>query len=294
MSEDGDPFEVATPDGAMGGRAWGPAGAAPALVFVHANGFCASTYASLLAPLAEGMRIIGLDLRGHGRTRLPADPLALTSWTVHRDDVIAALDVLAPRGAVLAGHSMGATTALLTAAARPDLVRGLVLVDPVIAPRPFYWYARAPWTTALWRSRLPIARAASRRRARFDSREQAMAGWRGRGAFRTWGGSFLADYCRDGLRDRSDGGVELACPPAWEAANYAAQRADPWPALCTVAAPLTLWRAEHGSTCSLGAAQAAARRGARVERPSGTSHFLPMERSAEVRRTLDEMLAAVA
>lgn len=278
----------------MGGRAWGPAGAAPALVFLHANGFCASTYAGLLAPLAQGVRIIGLDLRGHGRTRLPVEPLALTSWRVHRDDVIAALDVLAPQGAVLAGHSMGATTSLLTAAARPGLVRGLVLLDPVIAPRPFYWYARAPWTTALWRSRLPIARAAARRRARFDSRDQAMAGWRGRGAFRTWGGTFLADYCRDGLRDRPEGGVELSCSPAWEAANYAAQRADPWPALRDVEVPVTLWRAEKGSTCSPGAVRAAIRHGARVERPAGTTHFLPMEREHDVRRTLDEMLAAVA
>lgn len=294
MRDLGAPIEILVPGGVVGGRAWGPADAAPVLVFLHANGFCASTYAGLLAPMAASRRVAALDLRGHGRTRLPADPLTLHSWAVHRDDVIAALEVLAPGGAVLAGHSMGATTSLLVAAARPDLARGLVLLDPVFAPRAFYWYARAPWTTGLWRTRLPIARAAARRRARFDSAAQAEAGWRGRGAFRTWGGDFLADYCADGLRPHPDGGVELACAPAWEAANYAAQRANPWPALAAVGAPITLLRAERGSTCSPGAARAVSRRGGDVQRLPGTTHFLPMERSDEVRRALDALCGRMA
>ena len=59
------------------------------LVFVHANGFNAMTYRSLLAPLSGTLRIWAPDLRGHGLTRLPADPANRRSWTDHRDDLIA-------------------------------------------------------------------------------------------------------------------------------------------------------------------------------------------------------------
>ena len=36
------------------------------LVFVHANGFNALTYRTLLAPLSGSLRIWAPDLRGHG------------------------------------------------------------------------------------------------------------------------------------------------------------------------------------------------------------------------------------
>ena len=42
------------------------------LIFVHANGFNAYTYRSLLQPLSGALRIWAPDLRGHGRTGLPA------------------------------------------------------------------------------------------------------------------------------------------------------------------------------------------------------------------------------
>ena len=62
----------------------------------------------------------------------PPIPAACTSWNRFRDDVIQMLEQAAPKGAVLGGHSMGATVALLVAGKRPDLVRGLVLADPVL------------------------------------------------------------------------------------------------------------------------------------------------------------------
>ena len=76
--------------------------------------------------------MVAIDLRGHGRSKLPANPRKMKSWNKFRDDVIQVLEKTAPDGAVLGGHSMGATVALLVAGKRPDLVRGLVLTDPVL------------------------------------------------------------------------------------------------------------------------------------------------------------------
>ena len=181
------------------------------LIFVHANGFNAMTYRSLLAPLSGTLRIWAPDLRGHGLTRLPAEPGNRRSWTDHRDDLVALLEALDGPPAVLAGHSMGGTTALLAAAERPDRVSGLVLLDPVIWRR---WVVMAFHLPLFDRaaSRIPLVRSALRRRAVFDSRAQAMAAYTGRGAFRGWPEVMLADYLADGLIE-TDEGLTLACPP---------------------------------------------------------------------------------
>ena len=55
--------------------------------------------------LSQHARIITPDLRGHGLTRLPADPQGRRGWHDHRDDLIALLEALDGPPAVMAGPS---------------------------------------------------------------------------------------------------------------------------------------------------------------------------------------------
>lgn len=243
------------------------------LVFVHANGFNALTYRTLLAPLSGSLRIWAPDLRGHGGTTLSTEAGGRRDWHDHRDDLVDLLDSLDGPPVVLAGHSMGGISALLAAAERPDRVGGLVLLDPVIWSR---WAVAAFKLPLLDRiaSRIPLVKNALRRRAVFDSREQAMAAYSGRGAFRGWPEMMLADYLADGLIETPDGFI-LACDPAWEASNYAAQSHDPWRALKRLDRPVRVVRAGDGSTCHLsetprGLSQVT------VDTVSGGTHFFPM------------------
>lgn len=72
---------------------------------------------------------IAYDLRGHGRSDAPDD--GDYSLESSADDLLAVIDALGLDQFVLVGHSMGAGVATVFAAAHPNLVRGLVLVDPV-------------------------------------------------------------------------------------------------------------------------------------------------------------------
>lgn len=76
--------------------------------------------------LADGHRVLSYDARGHGdSTRRPGD---MTRAACVRDAVAVVEQLTLPQ-VVLVGQSLGGHTALLTAAARPDLVRALVLVE---------------------------------------------------------------------------------------------------------------------------------------------------------------------
>lgn len=268
---------------------WGDPERPVDLVFAHANGFNALTYRTLLAPLADRFRIQAPDLRGHGATTLSRDVVDRRGWGDHGEDIAAVLDAIGGPPVVLAGHSMGGTASLLAAESRPDRVRGLVLADPVIWKRPMVLAFHLPVLRRLPR-RSPLVVNALKRRSRFDSREAAFAAYRGRGAFRGWPDAVLRDYLTDGLIDR-DGALELACPPGWEASNYAVHAHDPWRAMKRLICPIHVLKAETGLACYLPERL----RGlphVRVETVPGSTHFLPMLQPDIVRSALADMLDA--
>ncbi|MPY63776.1 alpha/beta fold hydrolase [Streptomyces spongiae] len=127
---------LTTPDGTrlayrayrdQGGQDGEGQGADPPLLLLHGLAGHVGEWDTLLPPLlADGHRIVTYDARGHGSsTREPKD---MTRAAAVQDalTVIHALD-LAP--VTLVGQSLGGHTALLTAAAHPDLVHSLVLIE---------------------------------------------------------------------------------------------------------------------------------------------------------------------
>ena len=59
---------------------WG--GSGPIAHFAHATGLCAGVYAPLTDRLRSRLKVFGLDDRGHGKTRTPANPKTLKNWDV--------------------------------------------------------------------------------------------------------------------------------------------------------------------------------------------------------------------
>jgi len=143
-------------DGSIGRVAYELRGDGPLVVTVPGMGDVRSADTGLAEALAaDGLRVASLDLRGHGDSDAGFAELGDPATA---SDLLALVEYLgAP--AVLVGTSMGASSALLAAAERPDLVRGLVLLSPFVrnAPRnPAFLrmlyrvlFAR-PWGVAAW------------------------------------------------------------------------------------------------------------------------------------------------
>ncbi len=283
-------FRVDTKDGQTAGIAFGDPVRPVEVMFLHATGFNAITYQSLLEPLGGQMHAAAIDLRGHGRTKLPARSGRMKSWNRFRDDVIQVLEKVAPKGAVLGGHSMGGTVALLVAAKRPDLVRGLVLAEPVLMKKSAYRGFNTPLLN-LTVPRNALSKGALKRRRVFASPSEAAESLRGRGAFKTWRHPFLDDYVVDGVLRQDDGSFSLACTPEYESAVFAAHRYRPWAALRRLRRkriPIVLLQAERESTAQPDTDQRvhSVRPDAAVTKVPGTTHFLPMERPYVVRDAL--------
>ena len=94
------------------------------VVFLHALGTDLHLWDAVLPLLPAGLRLIRVDLRGHGRSPCPEGDYYMGDLVA---DVAAVLDLLKVRDAVVVGVSMGGMVAQGLAAERLDLVRALVL-----------------------------------------------------------------------------------------------------------------------------------------------------------------------
>ncbi len=86
---------------------------------------------SRLAPLLEGVRIVALDLPGHGHSDHRPLGAAYHIWDYAHDVLQAAAQFGWERFSLL-GHSMGAIVSVLLAGAMPARIERLALIDGVI------------------------------------------------------------------------------------------------------------------------------------------------------------------
>lgn len=102
---------------------------APVIVFLHGTRLSRAAWAPQMADLRADFRVVAMDLPGHGA--LAHEPFTLENARRH---VARVIEETAGGSAVLVGLSLGGYVAMDVAAARPDLVRGLVLAGCTAEP----------------------------------------------------------------------------------------------------------------------------------------------------------------
>ncbi|WP_251096225.1 alpha/beta hydrolase [Streptomyces sp. Caat 7-52] len=171
-------------------RDWG--GPGPAVVLLHGLAGHAGEWDAAARRLTGRFRVVAVDQRGHGASeRHPHD----VSRAAYVADVVAVAGQLGLDRPVLVGQSLGGHTAMLTAAAHPDLVRALVLVEAA----PGDPDTRAPEDIGVWLDSWPVP---------FPSREAAVSFFGGGPVGEGWAAGL--EHGEDGWRPRFDRDVMVA------------------------------------------------------------------------------------
>ena len=92
-----------------------------AVLFHHGIGASAGIWAGWFTALADAHRLASFDMRGYGRSHIPAADFA---WSLEQmvDDLFAVADAAGLQRFHLAGESIGGTVALAAALARPQRI----------------------------------------------------------------------------------------------------------------------------------------------------------------------------
>lgn len=122
-----DEIRIELADRTLAAQAWGDR-ARPPLIALHGWLDNAGSFAGIAPLLAAERYVVALDLRGHGRSsHLP--PGAWYHYVDYFDDLSATLDHFGWSRAEFLGHSLGGTLASLFAAACPERVESLLLIE---------------------------------------------------------------------------------------------------------------------------------------------------------------------
>ncbi len=195
-------------------------GDGPPILLLHGLMGRATTWWSVARWLVAHGRVLAADARGHGRSG------AAGPWTTERmaADAAEILDDLGAGPAVVVGHSMGGLHGLALAAARPDLVRALVVEDMAVDFR-----GRSADAARAWFEALPQP---------FDSLAAV------RQAF-GWPRPEFGDYMAECVEERADGYHLLARTEHVVEIAVEWARVDRWDELGGVGCPVLLVEAEH-------------------------------------------------
>lgn len=237
QSADERAFDAPVDGGLLHGTVWHPDTSGTPVLAVHgmtANQRCWPPVARLL----PDRPVIGVDLRGRGRSNVLPGPYALVQ---HADDLARALEALRMERVIVTGHSMGAFVAVRLAERHPDRVRSLVLVDGGL-PLPG---AGANSTPADLEEAL--GPALRRLRMRFASPTAYLDFWREHPAFGPYWSAAAEEYLAYDLVDTADGFRASAKEPAVLANLIELDGSGGYAeALRALTLPITLLRAERG------------------------------------------------
>ncbi len=182
------------------------------IFFAHANGFPSATYGKLFAALAPDFHVHHLPQHGHD-PRFPVDD----NWGNLVDELLHHLEALGePVWGV--GHSLGGVLHYHAALRRPDLYRGVAMLDSPVLTLADRLVIRAAKRFGFIDRITPAGRTLGRRET-FADQDEARRYFAGKTLFRAFDPDCLDAYVRHALAPR-DGALRLTFDPETEISIY--------------------------------------------------------------------------
>ena len=103
-------------------------GDGPPLILTHGYSSTSAMWREQIDPLSKHHKLILWDMRGHGQSDYPEDPLAY-SEALTVADIAALLDAVGAKRAIVGGLSLGGYMSLAFYRAHPERVRALLIID---------------------------------------------------------------------------------------------------------------------------------------------------------------------
>lgn len=168
------------------------------LNFAHANGFPSKTYRQFFAALPNHYKVNAKEKYGH-ESRFPVS----NNWEHLVQEMIEFVEQNNDEPVYAVGHSFGAVLSLQVCCTRPDLFKGLILMEP---PAFTGWHSHGirfmKWTGLT--SRFTPAGKAETRKQVWQKGEDIHGYFRGKPLFNQFSDESLQDYVEAGIEKKDE------------------------------------------------------------------------------------------
>jgi len=177
--------------------------------FVHANGFPAGSYQTLFNYFPDNIQVIALDKYGHN-SAMPINH----NWQAQVKELIAFVESQQAndkkistnqltRKVICVGHSFGGVISFMACCQRPDLFKGLIMLDPPVLTG-FKAIAGQLLKKTKWIDKFSPAGRAKNRRSHWPLGSDIGSAFAGRKLFKNFDSRCLADYIEYGICEQND------------------------------------------------------------------------------------------
>ena len=168
--------------------------------FAHANGFPAGSYQTLFSYLPDNIRVIALDKYGHDKK----SPIS-HNWQAQVEELIHYVEEqqVDDNKVICLGHSFGGVISFIACCQRPDLFKGLIMLDPPVLSGAGALAARLLKKTK-WIDKFSPAGRAKNRRTQWPLGSDIGAAFARRKLFSAFDHRCLADYITHGICERNN------------------------------------------------------------------------------------------
>ena len=262
--------------------------------FIHANGFPAYAYKSLLKDLSEQMSVSTMLLRPHWEDN--SDINNFHTWTTFLEDFqlyAKEQDVKQQYGM---GHSVGGNIILRAAICDNKLFKSIILLDPTIF---------IPSIVYLWRllslfpklhSQFPLAKAARNRRVEFKEKDDIFNSYRSKEIFNKVPDTQLYEYIDSIFSYCKDNEIfKINFSRQWEEKIFLKSLYDDmciWNNLDKLNIPVLILRPESNPVLRNSAAQKiSSNKNITTITIKDSTHLFPLEKHEETSQIIKEFLS---
>ena len=168
------------------------------IFFAHANGFPSEVYGDLFEGLKD-FDIGYIPMLAHGEHQIK------NSWRDVAPEIIAYFDTNYSEPVWAIGHSFGAVSLAFAAEQRPDLFKGLIMMDPPVLSRKIRWILAITQCLGISQYIMPLAKMSAKRSDHFPSREFVAGKLRSKFLFKNFGQASFDNYIKYGFKDADEG-----------------------------------------------------------------------------------------
>ena len=167
--------------------------------FAHANGFPSGSYQTLFSYFPDNFKIIALEKYGHNKQK-PINH----NWQAQVEELITYVESqqINDNKVICLGHSFGGVISFIACCQRPDLFKGLIMLDPPALSGVGALAARLLKKTR-WIDKFSPAGRAKNRRSHWPLGTDIGALLSGRKLFKSFDSRCLNDYVMHGISQKN-------------------------------------------------------------------------------------------